>query len=194
MRMMTTMAGAVLAAACLAACSGGKPKSSALRTADMQMSCDEIRQQFAQSEFLAGRNAESPGIVLVPGTMENRSYERLSRLDRYGATVRLLNDPAVRDLFARTNIRVVEPPDHAGVYRGLGLTADQSAPGLPPTHVLQASFSSAQRQAAGTAKNASDLRKDLFYIQFDVVDLKSREKIWSGSSEFARVAFGELID
>ncbi|MBL8746422.1 MAG: hypothetical protein JNK58_08715 [Phycisphaerae bacterium] len=191
---MTAVLCVVLAAGNLVCCSGSKPRSSALRAADMEVSCDEIRQQFASSGLIAGRTPDSPEIVLVPGAMENRSYERLSKLDRYGATVRLLNDPAMRELFAHANIRVVEPATDAGVYRALGLSPDPPARGLSPTHILQASFSSAQRQAAGTARATSDLRKDLFLIQFDVVDLKSRERVWSGSSEFARVAYGELID
>lgn len=183
-----------LATVSLSGCSGNKPKSSILRAADMEMSCDEIRQQLSASTFIAGRTPDSPDIILIPGTMENRSYERLSKLDRYGATVRMLNDPAMRELFTNTNIRIVEPPNDAGIYRALGLASDEPTRDLSPTHVLQASFSSAQRQAAGTEKDTSDLRKDLFLIQFEVVDLKSREKIWSGSSEFARVAYGELID
>lgn len=185
---------AVAASVVLSGCGAGKPRSSALRAADMEMSCAEIQSQLAASPFLAQRHAESPEVVLVPGAMENRSYERLSRLDRFGATVRMLNDPLMRELFARTNVRVIEPPDDTGVYKGLGLVADGSTGTLAPTHIVNATFGSVQRQASGTAAKTSDFRKDLFLIQFEVVNVGSREMVWSGSFEFARVAYGELID
>ncbi len=181
--------------AAVVGCAGSpKPRTTAVTSADIQLSSTELVQKLADSPFLSARKPDSPPLAVCPGAITNRSNERLSRVDQCGVVARILGDPGVRALFEQKNIRVVDPPEDGALYAGLGFTPSPGAAVARPSHVLQASFGSMTRAAAGTAQKVSNERMDYFSVQLEIVDVATREKVWSGYSEFARVAYGDLID
>jgi len=187
---------------CLGACSG--PQSTKYTAADMDLAVDDIRESLASSGFLAGRDAASPSAVLMPTRMQNLSNERISRVDQWAAVSRVFLDQSVIDLLRSKNISVVLPTAGqriANAYTQTGFDrGDQSwyvdaEPAAKPTHAVDAVFSSITRAADEDGdEDLADIRKDLYRMDFTIADVASREIVWAGSFELARVARGTLAN
>lgn len=187
-------------AAFLSGCNA--PMTSAYTAADMEIAVDDVRDQLASSRFISSRDADSEPLVLVPTKMSNESNERLSRVDQWMAMSRVFLNPAVLELLRSKNISVVLPPDGERIKNayteegsGAGFQYIDITSRSAPTHVINATFSSITRAADDDGMNdISDTRKDLFLIDYTIVDLSTRGIVWAGSNEFSRTAHGVLAN
>lgn len=183
---------------------GSQVRSSAYTAADMEMSVIEVRDQLASSRFLSARDADSTPMVLMPTRMANYSNERFSRVDQWAAISRVFLEPDVLELLRSKNISVVLPMDGQRVTHSYSVREGESGAGLDymsaevsaaPSHFINARFSSITRASEeDSGDGLADVRKDLFLMEYTIVDARSRETVWAGSTEFARVAHGLLAN
>jgi len=195
----------LLSVIALPSCAQPRTRSTTVLTAaDMEISANEVRQDLASSDFLAGRTPDSPPIILQPDRLQNYSNERLSYADKLAAVTRLLYDRAMQELFQQRNVAVLLPlkdrwraariaPDvDVDPFEAYGM--DHPGSGLTPTHALHARFDSITRTGAERQGDAADVRSDLFVVEYSIVDLATRRTVWTASSLIKRVAHGSLVD
>jgi len=165
----------------------------------MEYSVEEIREKLAASDFLGSRTAEDPPIVLMPGLLLNRSADRISNVDQMAAVTRLMFEPSIFAMFRDKNVRYVLPSvERWRLTRyevlGTGVTEGEILANQErPTHFLNARFGSLTRTGADNADKANN-RKDVFRIEFAIVNAESGEFVWVDSVEFARISRGTLAD
>lgn len=199
-----TLTGLALCVACalLAGCATGgrvQGQSTRFRAADMLVATDEITDSLAASSFLAGRSADSqPPIRLYVLPAENRSTERLSRVDGSVMMSRVALDPRMMDLLRSKNVEIYYPDDTEQLLKRFfvdvpgGPTSMDARPG--PTHFLMGEVRSITRQAGQQAEAASDARSDFFSVTLRIVDAGSSASLWAHDVRVRRVAHGVVAD
>lgn len=154
---------------------------------DMNEIADAARQDLSASDFLTTRTPASPRVVLQPASVRNVSSERIDRADQWAALTRVLYAPGMLDRFRAANIDVVTPEavrDHE---------AGQPWAGDAPTHALNCTFASVKRAGSASLGPADD-RKDVFNVDYSIVDLRTRDTVWTTTVTIARTAKGLLVD
>ncbi|MFN8729597.1 MAG: hypothetical protein ACK5Z4_07025 [Planctomyces sp.] len=195
---------AALWAAMLAACSAVAacaPTAGTTRLggADIAIDGPRLRQTLADAPYFADRpirpRTPSPTadeMVIVARELENRSNDRLSASDRWAPVALLINDSGVRAFLNDRGVRVMLPPEDVAQVRALGIDVPE-APSMAPTHTLTGVVRTITRQAA-LVSSVADARKDVTLVEWTLTDVRTREVVWSGRTEFARVARGVVAD
>ncbi len=189
----------------LTGCGPTRARTSTYTAADMDIAVVEIRDKLASSPFMSTRSSDSPSLVFQPNRMENLSNERISRVDQWAVVSRVLLDPSMLEMLGSKNITVTLPPVGERItnsYLSAGTDADSGAnltfapqSNLLPTHMVDARFSSITRASSEDEDGGlADVRKDLFLMDFTIFMVRTREIVWAGSVEFARVAEGLLAN
>lgn len=177
---------------CLTACAA-RPQSSRLTNADFDAATNAIAQSLRSSDWLTGRTADSPPIVIVIDRVDNRMDEVLSTAEQWMYVARVANSLPLTTMQRDRNIRFIIPPERHTTIPGSSL---ENSEGLTPTHLLAATFMSSPR--GGSSENASggmtNLRSDFYYMQYTITTLPSRAIVWQDTFEFQRQAQGRLID
>lgn len=183
---------------------GSQVRSSSYTAADMEMSVLEVRDQLASSRFLSVRTADSTPMILMPTRMSNFSNERISRVDQWAVISRVFLEPNVLELLRSKNISVLLPPEGERITSSYSAGQGSSNTEIDylsgstvatPSHYINARFSSITRATSDdSGEGIADLRKDLFMMEYTIVDARSRETVWAGSTEIARVAHGLLAN
>lgn len=155
---------------------------------DMEEIARRARESLVASEFLTGRSPGSAKIVLQPAAVRNVSSERVDRADQWAALTRVLYAPGVLAAMARANVDVLQA-EAARVDAAPG----GAWAGAAPTHAMNVVFASVKR--AGTdGSGPADDRKDVFSVDYEIVEIASRVVVWSESVVVARAASGLLVD
>ncbi|MEM1166302.1 MAG: hypothetical protein AAGI30_08430 [Planctomycetota bacterium] len=152
---------------------------------------NSVRTSFASSPFFTSRSATSVPITIEPGRVTNVSNERLTGGDQRAMLTRVLYEPGIHRQLASRNIRLLRPTESPELLNQSWATYFSQT---PPTHVLNAQFSSASRQAAVGDTLSPDARSDLFIVDYTLVELASRDVVWSDQFELKRFATGRTID
>lgn len=182
---------AAAAAGCQTTPGRAAGRTTRFQPADIVIAADEVAQQFAQSPFLRSRGSDAPLAVIQPGRTVNRSSDRLSPVDRYGAIARVLTSQEMLDLLRAKNVAVQMAPEQAVLLERYGF--EVPPPTMEPTHVLEASFGSIVRAAEGR-RGLAEQRRETFLIDYRLVEVDSRRIVWQGQQEFTRYAYGLLAD
>ncbi len=171
-------------------------RTTALRGTDLVLATDTVAQALGASDFLQGRGPQSPPIVLRPDPMENLSDTRLTPGDAWAAMARVLFASGMIELCRGRGVVVQMPPLATEGLARAGITINEPAAELAPTHVLRARLRSLTRagSAAGRLAAESAERKDTYLFEYTIVDLATRGVVWAGSAELARVARGSVVD
>lgn len=169
-------------------------RSTLLRGSDIQLSTQRIVDQLAASEWLAGRTQSSPRAVLRPERLENLSDNRLSQGDQWAAMSMVLLNPRMLEMLRSKNVIVQMPTLRSEAIARAGLTINEPAAQLLPTHLFRGRLRSLSR--AGSAQVDSDRvqRRDTFIFEYAIAAVESREIAWSGQTELSRLAHGSLVD
>jgi hypothetical protein len=107
---------------------------------------------------------------------------------------RVAHSLPVQELRQKKNLAMQIPPERHALLRRSGFEGELGG-GADPTHVMTATFLSADRAAAvGQAENLTNRRSDFYYLEYSITDVNSREIVWSDRFEFQREAVGLVID
>lgn len=175
-----------------AGCQASKGESSRLTQDDLLVTSNKMIDSLAKSDFLAGRNAESPRAVIVTNKVENLTDQIIAPGEQWSTVLRVQSGMPVQEFSKKYNIRFVVPPERESMAKGHGMQI-ASTGGSTPTHTLTASFTSSAR----TSDNKGGLvtsKQDYYFLEFKIFEIQSRELVWSDSFEFKRKASGTVIN
>jgi hypothetical protein len=188
-------AGLLLCAIVLGGCSATRaPRTTRLADADLTQAVLDLRQQLADSRFLAERTTDSPEARLVLRRVENLSTDRIPVAEQWSLAARAIGDTGMQELLRSKHITMQLPPEKIALLERGGLDFPDLEPESLPTHLLTAQIASGTRAGSLTGGRDADIRKEYYLISFDIEDLQQRELLWQGSAELAREAEGTVVD
>ena len=186
-------AAAVLVLAMLLSGCASQSRTTRMTSADLIESTEHMAQSLAGSDLLAGRSPASPPMVITINRVQNLSSDVISLSEQWMVVARVRNAMPIQELSQKRNVLFVIPPEQQQMLREAGYDADLGKPSLQPTHVMTATFLSAAR-AGQNNKGLTEVRTDLYYLEYSIFDLESRQVAWSDRFEFKRQASGIMID
>ena len=170
------------------------PRSTRLRDADYQDLVAEMTAALAASDLLAERGPDSPQMRVVTRRVINLSSDVIPEADMWMLVARIQAAAPLQELARHRNLIFQLPPERLELVREHWLDWPALAPEDAPTHILEAIYWSATRSGGTRRDKPSDVRKDYYDLEYRVVDLTSRELVWTASFAFAREATGLVID
>ncbi len=183
-------ASAFVLAVVLVGCAG-PPRSTRMTVDDLDAISGAMAASLAASPALAGRGpSSSPAWVISIDKVENLSSDVMTESEQWAVVARIRGSLAIQALREQKNVRFVIPPDRVEAMRStVGSAGDQPGWGAHrrPTHQMAATFRSVTRAGATD-------RTELYYCEFQVVDLSSGERVWSDRFEYKRIAKGHVWD
>ena len=169
------------------------PQSTRLTAGDFEVTVNEMARSLAASEFLAGRNADSPQIRIVTEKVTNLTSDVISSAEQWMLIARVQSSLPIRTMADQKNIAFQIPPDEIAMLRQRGFEVPLTPENLP-THLMTATFRSSTRARREPEAGFVDLRKDYYLLQYEIFEIQSKNLEWNGQFEFAREAFGLAID
>ena len=188
---MGWVVGALAASFTLSSCSA--PQSTRLRASDFEVTAARVTAALAASDFLAQRRPDSDQIRIVTRRVENLTSDVLTPGEMWMSVARVQGSLPVAALARDRNIVFQLPPQEIERLRRAGFESPLG-PENRPTHELKAVFRSATRSGSRRDTHYTDIRKEYYFLEYQIVNLSSRELVWNGSFEFAREATGLLIN
>jgi hypothetical protein len=179
------MAGAMIA---VAGCAS-PPRSTRLKVEDFDHVVAEVRDSFAR--HLTGRGPGSPQMRLLTVELQNQSSDVLSRAEKWMAVARVQAAAPVQALLRERNVVFQLPLHQVEALRREGFDLP---PADRPTHEFTATLRSATRSGKSEAGGDTDVRKEYYEFEYQVVDLATREVAWSDTVTFAREAAGTVVN
>lgn len=183
----------LIAVMLLSGCASSNRVSTRMTTDDLIESTERMAQSLAASDMLQGRTPNSPQMVVTINRVQNLTSDIIPLSEQWMVIARVRNAMPIQELSQKRNIVFVIPPEQQQTLREAGYDADLGKPTLEPTHVMTATFLSAARTGQN-AKGLTRQRTDLYYLEYSVFDLNTRQVAWSDRFEFKREASGLLID
>lgn len=183
----------MFAAAVLAGCATPERGSTRLTHADFDDTVQAMVTSLASSKFLAGRTPDSPQIRIVTNKVENLTSDVITAAEQWMLIARVQAAFPVQELAQKKNIVFQIPPEEAALLREKGFDSPLN-PEHEPTHLMIAVFRSSTSAGSRSSAGFADVRKEYYFVEYTIIEIKSRKTAWSGSFEFAREASGLLID
>lgn len=157
---------------------------------DLDTMSHELAASLAASDALAGRNSDSPLWVVSISKVQNLSSDVMTPAEQWSVMARLRGSLPIQALWDQKNVRFVIPAERLDALRARGdfdEVAGQWGSQRRPTHQMTATFRSITR---ADAKH----RSDLYYCEFNLIDLTTGEPVWSDRFEYKRAASGHVLD
>ncbi len=145
---------------------------------------------LAHSDPVASRAADSPRWVITIDRVQNLSSDVMTDAEQWAIMARLRGAAPIRALWDQKNIRFVIRAERVEkIRRDPDLYAFDDSFGAErrPTHQMSATFRSITRATAVD-------RTDLYYCEFEILDMASGEPVWSDRFEYKRSAHGHVWD
>ncbi|MCC7146230.1 MAG: hypothetical protein IT443_07265 [Phycisphaeraceae bacterium] len=186
--------------AALGACAGSV-QSSRLRAGDFSQASAEMAASLAASDLLRERGPNAPPMRVLVEKVENLTADIIPPAEQWMLMARIRASLPLKQLRAERNITFVIPEDRQALLAEAGYSepaanspsaADTQA-AQEPTHVMDAAFYGSPRLGAGKTGLAEE-RSDYYYLECRILELHSRQLLWSGRFEVKRQARGLLID
>lgn len=182
----------LLLAGLLLACASPS-RSTRMTVDDFQAMAGAMAESLLHSDALAARGPGSPPWVVSMEKVRNLTSDVMTDSEQWMIMARLRATTPLRALWDEKNVRFVLPPEAATrlndelVESGTLAEGDPQPARRTPTHMLTATFRSVTRATA-------EARTDLYYCEFQLLDLNTGEPIWSDRFEFKRQALGHVWD
>ena len=165
-------------------------ESTRLSIEDIDVMAEQMAQSLLSSDALASRGADSEPWTVSIDKVLNLSDEVMTESEQWSIMARVRGATSIQALWDSKAVRYVIPPE-----RVVALRQNEDAVEFHQdfgndrhvTHTMTATFRSITRAQAKQ-------RSDLYYCQFDLVDLATGETIWSDRFEFKRQARGHVWD
>jgi hypothetical protein len=142
------------------------------------------------SRTFASRGPDSEPWTIAMQNVVNLSSDVIPERERWAVMAQIQGAQPIQALWDSKRVRFVLPAERVAAMResqdltelNEGFGADRR-----PTHVLTGTFRSVTRAQAKD-------RTDLYYMEFDLVDLRTGEPVWNDKFEFKRAAHGAIWD
>ena len=169
------------------------PQSTRLRASDFDETIAKMAQSLAASDFLASRDAQSPAAWVVIDKVENLTTDIIAPAEQWMLVARLQSSLPIRSLAEKKNVRFQITPERHALLRQAGYEGEL---GTPPkvTHTLAAVFLAAPRTNRTANRGQVSDRADFYYLEYSLLDLDTRQIVWSDTFEIRRQARGLAID
>ena len=182
----------VAVALCVCSANGcAAPQRTTRMTADdLDAMSHALAASLTASDVLAGRNPDSPRWTISISKVQNLSSDVMTDAEQWSVMARLRGSLPIQALWDQKNVRFVIPADRLealGASGQLDHVAGRLGSQRRPTHQMTAIFRSITRADAGH-------RSDLYYCEFNLVDLATGEPVWSDRFEYKRAAAGHVLD
>jgi hypothetical protein len=176
----------------LSACTPATARPTTRFTADdFDAMTEAMAQSLLRSEALRERGANSEPWVVSIQKVLNLSSDVVPEREQWSIMAQLRGATPIRDLRAHKNVSFVLPAE-----RVVALRESEDAPEFhdegfaaerKPTHVMTATFRSATRAV-------EKARTDVYYTEFEILDLATHQPVWQDRFEFKRAAKGAVWD
>ena len=175
----------------MAGCSTAQ--STRLTASDFDLTIEKMVQSLAASDFLKERRPDSSEAWVVINKVENLTTDIIPVSEQWMLVARLQTAVPVKQLADTKNIRFQITPERHAMLREAGFTDELITPPTV-THTLQAVFMSAPRAARSGQGGQLTARSDFYYLEYSLLELQSREVVWTDTFEIKREARGLAID
>ncbi len=171
-------------------------RSTQVRGIDLQDMSAAMAQSLAASPVIAARDAQSTPWVVSMQRVTNLTQDVLTPSEMWYAVQRVRSGQSMVALAQQRNIRFVIPAERVREMRNdrdiggdIGDFDETFGESRNVTHVLTATFRSVTRvNSLGTD------RSDLYYTEFEILELASGVPVWTDRFEFKRRAKGKVWD
>lgn len=176
-----------LSIAGLAVACAGPPRTTRIAVEDYQAMAVQMAESLAQSDALAERNAESEPWVVSVTKLTNLTSDVMSESEQWSIIEQIRTSLAMSGLWDRKHVKLVLPPERRAAVRAAAGLPDTLDNQPAVTHTMTATFRSATR---------ADLndRTELYFAEFEMIDLRDGRPTWTDTFEYKRVARGNLRD
>lgn len=189
MHMMRTVPALLLACVVLALGACAQPQSTRMTGEDFIAMSEEMSQSLMRADALARRGPDSERWVISIERVRNLSSDIMTRAEQWAIIARLRGTLPLQELERDKNIVFVLPPERVRELRAsdehIELDERFGAQRPEPTHTMSATFRSITR-----AQERS--RVDVYFCEFEIIDLRTGEPIWTDRFEYQRRARGRL--
>lgn len=165
-------------------------ESSRITVADIETMTETMAQSLMRSDALVERGPTSGPWVVSMDKVLNLSDDVMTPNEQWSILAQVRGATAIDALWDEKAIRFVIPPERVVELRDSSYGqdfADGFASERQVTHTMTATFRSVTRAQA-------KVRSDLYYCEFDMLDLNTGEQVWSDRFEFKRQARGHVWD
>jgi hypothetical protein len=179
---------AILLAATLVGCATAR--STRVTVEDFSEMSNAMAQSLARSPWLDQRNPASEPITVSIEKVQNLSSDVMTQSEQWYVIQKLRSSLPITALWDQKAVRFVIPPEKQQLVRqDAALAPDAADYGSQrrPTHLMSATFRSITRADATN-------RTDLYYCEFEILDLATRLPVWTDKFEFKRAAAGHVLD
>jgi len=152
-----------------------------------------MTQSLAQSDAIMGRTPNSPMWVISIDRVTNLSSDLMSESERWYVIQKIRSSLPIQAFSKQKNIRFVISAERLDAIRrdpNLDLGPGQSpafGSKRKPTHQMTATFRSVTRAQATQ-------RTELYYCEFELIELAGGEPVWIDRFEYKRGATGHIWD
>ena len=174
----------------LTGCTAGAPRTTRMTADDFDAMIAAMAASFIQSDAVASRTPDSPPWIITIDKVQNLTSDVMTDAEQWAIMARLRNSAPIRALWDQKNIRFVIPAQRvARLRRRHGPTAFDESFGSQrrPTHEMSATFRCVTRAIARQ-------RTELYFCEFEIIDLATAEPVWADRFEYKRVARGHVWD
>jgi hypothetical protein len=170
------------------------PPTTRLTIDDYNTTIAVVTQSLAASDFLRDRGPDSEPIVIVVDRVLNLTTDIIPPAEQWMMVARLRGAMPIIELERNKAITFQITPEKHQLLRDAGFEGDFRT-GKPATHVMSAVFRSMRRELRDPREEGHIVAvTDFYQLEYTIVNVASREIVWSDSFEFQRQATGLRID
>ncbi len=171
--------------------SGPAGESTRLTVGDFEAMAQAMAQSMMASDALTARGPDDTPWVVSIDKVLNLSDDVMTENEQWSIIAQVRGAEPMRVLWDEKAVRFVLPAVHDVHAIPCGNNPNEFpyffGSERRPTHTMTATFRSVTRAQA-------KMRSDLYYCQFDLLNLGTGEPVWSDRFEFKRQAKGHVWD
>lgn len=155
---------------------------------DFEAMTAAMAQSLLRSDAFAQRGSDSEPWVISIQKVTNLTSDVMPQREQWSIMAQLRGAAPIASLWHEKHVAFVLPAERVVELRRSGVEYGEAfGAGREPTHVMTATFRSATR--------AQDKhRTELYYTEFEIIDLRTGGPVWHDRFEFKRAARGKLWD
>lgn len=165
-------------------------RSTRLTADDFQQMANDMAASIAAENTIAARSPNSPPWIITISRITNLTGDVLTESEQWGTIAMLRQQLPLQTLARQKHVVFVIPAERVAALRQNPDLSEIDRPFAAqrrPTHTMTAVFRSVTRADATH-------RSDLYTCEFEILDLRTAEPVWTDRFEFKRLAMGHIWD